>query len=91
MSRLGVNKALKTVVGVPLSTKTEKANSYRIAIPVGEIIVDPSCSYQVKDSVALTDHIREIDKSRLGDRIGHLSASATIAVGLGVAFLLDIR
>lgn len=91
VSRTGVNKELRTVVGVPLSSKIEKARSYRIRIPLGEIILDPTCTYPVTDSVALTDHIREIDKSRLQERIGHLSATATIAVSLGIAFLLDIR
>jgi mRNA interferase MazF len=91
MSRIAVNKSVKTVVVVPLSTAIDNQPAHRIAIPVSEIQKDPSCGSTLKNSVAKTDQVRVIDKSRLGQKIGRLSQTATIAVGHGLAFVFDIR
>ena len=90
VSRDLVNKNKPTVVGVPLSTKTDKANSYRIQLPNEELIADVGCT-PFKDSVALCDHVRVLDTSRLKKKIGKLSANAIAAVGLGLANVFDIR
>lgn len=82
---------MKTVVVVPLSTSTENQPAYRVMIPVSEITKDQSSGSQLKLSVAKTDQVRVIDKSRLEQRIGRLSQTATIAVGHGLAFVFDIR
>lgn len=74
----------------PLSTRVRKANSYRIFLPVAELIHDIGCS-EFRDSVALCDHIRVLDTGQIIRRIGRLSDNATVAVGLGIAFVLDLR
>jgi mRNA-degrading endonuclease toxin of MazEF toxin-antitoxin module len=92
VSRDAVNKLGHNVVGVPLSTKVHKANSYRILIPLGHMIVDVACHRQLSDSVALTDQIRVLDSSRLEQpKMGTVSATAIGGIELALAFLFDIR
>ena len=91
VSRLGVNRTIKTVVVVPLTTTTDNEPPYRIVIPVSEIIKEISCKSQLELSVAKTDQIRVIDKSRLEEKIGRLSQTATLSVTLGLAYVFDLR
>jgi mRNA-degrading endonuclease toxin of MazEF toxin-antitoxin module len=92
MSRLTVNNAGRTVVVVPMTTTTTSANQYyRILLPVAEIIKDPSCTSIIQVSVAKCDHARVLDKSLLEGKIGKLTQTAVIAVGLGLAYVFDIR
>lgn len=91
VSRDLVNKSKPTAVGVPLSTKTNKANSYRILLPVAELIADVGCGFNFQDSVALCDHVRVLDLTQIKRRIGVLSANAAAAVGLGLAYVFDLR
>jgi len=92
MSRLSVNNAGRTVVIVPMTTTTTSANPYyRILIPVAEIIRDPNCTSAIENSVAKCDHARVLDKSLLERKIGRLTQTAIIAVGLGLAYVFDIR
>ena|SRR5579871_5000421 len=91
LSRTALNKRLKTVVVVPMSTNVDNQPPHRIAIPVAEITKDPSCTSILLRSVAKTDQVRVIDKSRLEERIGRLSQTAIIAVAHGLAFVFDIR
>jgi mRNA-degrading endonuclease toxin of MazEF toxin-antitoxin module len=92
MSRLAVNNAGRTVVVVPMTTSTGSANPYyRILLPVAEIVKDPSCTSAIQISVAKCDHVRVLDKSLLESRIGKLTQTAIIAVGLGIAYVFDIR
>jgi mRNA interferase MazF len=97
MSRKAVNERLKTVIAVPMTTFGDQASMagqppYRIVIPVAEITKDVSSTTQLSPvSVAKTDQARVIDKSRLQQRIGRLSGTAIIAVGVGLAFVFDIR
>ena len=90
VSRDAVNKNKPTAVGVPLTKRTEKANSYRILLPAPELIPDVGCSPFV-NSVALCDHVRVIDLERVRKKIGKLSDNAILAVGLGLAFVFDLR
>ena len=78
-------------MAVPLTTKTHKANSYRILLPAVELIKEVNSSYQFQNSVALCDHVRVIDITRVRHKIGVLSANAVLAVELGLAFVFDIR
>jgi len=94
MSRLAVNNAGRTVVVVPMITATGSANAYyRILLPIAEIIKDPSCTSTIQTSVAKCDHVRVLDKSllELEGKIGKLTQTAAIAVGLGLAYVFDIR
>lgn len=90
VSRDAVNANKPTAVGVPLTTRISKANSYRIALPSAELIADVGCT-PFYDSVALCDHVRVLDLSLIRKRIGHLSQNAILAVGLGLAFVFDLR
>lgn len=99
MSRNAVNKRLKTVLAVPLTTFGDQVTiaslsnqpPFRILIPVSQITKDPSCNSQISMSVAKTDQARALDKTRLEQKIGRLSQTAVIAVGHGLAFVFDIR
>jgi mRNA interferase MazF len=91
MSRRLANAAGRTIVIVPLTSKTDKANAYRILLPVAEMIKDVSSQSALQDSVALCDHVRVIDKNALEARIGKLSQNAILAVQLGLANIFDIR
>jgi mRNA-degrading endonuclease toxin of MazEF toxin-antitoxin module len=74
-----------------MTTKTHKANSYRILLPVAEIVRNVGSTYQFKDSVALCDHIRVLDLGQLKYQIGRLSDTAIRSVGLGLLFVFDLR
>jgi mRNA interferase MazF len=99
MSRDGINKQLKTVIAVPMTTFDSKVTlasiasqpPFRIAIPPAEITREVSYGGPISLSVAKTDQARVIDKSRLQQRIGRLSQTAITAVGLGLAYVFDIR
>jgi mRNA-degrading endonuclease toxin of MazEF toxin-antitoxin module len=92
VSRTSINRLGQNVVGVPLTTKLHKANSYRIKLPVQFMVKDPACSRPLQDSVALTDHIRVLDVTRLEQpKMGTLSLTAIGGLELGISFLLDIR
>jgi mRNA interferase MazF len=91
VSRDGANKNKPTAIGVPLSTNVSKANSYRILIPVEEIIPSGLTTYQFKNSVALCDHVRVLDLTMLRSKVGTLSGTAIAAIGNGLANLFDLR
>ena len=92
VSRTSINKLGKNVVGVPLSTKLHKANSYRILIPAPFMVPDPTSQRKLQDSVALTDHIRVLDITRLEQpKMGALSVTAISGLELGLSFLFEIR
>jgi mRNA-degrading endonuclease toxin of MazEF toxin-antitoxin module len=91
VSRDGVHRGKRTAIGVPLTTRVDKANSYRIAIPLAHIIPEGPSSYQFRDSVALCDHVRVLDLTIIKLKIGRLSDVAIISVGNGLANVLDIR
>jgi mRNA-degrading endonuclease toxin of MazEF toxin-antitoxin module len=95
VSRTAVNRTCNTVVGVPLSTSVDPSKTikhpFRILIPPTEIVRDVGYNGEIKVSLAKTDQVRVLDKSRLQNRMGALSATATAAAVGGLAFLFDIR
>jgi len=100
MSRLMINRRVNTVVAVPLTTYEDqtkfqswvaKQSPFRIVIPVAEITRDIGCASQLYNCVAKTDQVRVVDKSRLEQKIGRLSQTATLSIGLGLAYIFDIR
>jgi mRNA interferase MazF len=99
MSRDGLNRITKTVVVVPLTTfdssltpdKIANQPPFRIAIPLAEITKDISYTGPLSLSVAKTDQVRVISKSRLQTKIGQLSQTAVISVGAGLTFVFAIR
>jgi len=99
MSRTSLNRRLNTVVVVPMSTHggTVTPESlatqppFRIMIPVSEITRDIACNDALSLSVAKADQARVIDKQRLGRKIGKLSQTAIISVGVGLANVFDYR
>src|SRR5271157_6017992 len=70
VSRDLVNKNKNTAVGVPMSTRIHKANSYRVLLPAGELIREGWSTFQFQDSVALCDHVRVLDTTRIKEHIG---------------------
>ena len=91
VSRTALNKSSKTVVVVPMTSEMRKAGGHLIALPATEIIKDMASPSNIVDSVALVDQIRVLDLSRLEERIGCLSRTATIGLlELGLGFLFDI-
>lgn len=90
VSRDTVNKNKPTAVGIPLTTRVQKANSYRIFLPAGELLADPGCA-PFQDSVALCDHVRVLDINQIRRKIGRLSDKAAVAVGNGLLFIFDLR
>jgi mRNA-degrading endonuclease toxin of MazEF toxin-antitoxin module len=92
VSRDAINQIGTNVVGVPLSTKLHKANSHRILIQTPHMIPNPACQRPLRDSVALTDHIRVLDPRRFEmPTMGHLTDTAVGGIELALAFLFDIR
>jgi mRNA interferase MazF len=75
MSNTSINKARRTVVIVPLSTSAPVIPYLNVGLTGG--------------NTARCDHIRAIDKSRLGKRIGTLSAKDIDAVFEGLKRILD--
>ena len=90
VSRELVHKNKPTVVGVPLTTRVQKANSYRIMLPSPELIPVPGRP-PFSDSVAFCDHVRVLDVGQIRYKVGRLSDNAVIGVGLGLAFVFDLR
>ena len=101
MSRHAVNKG-KTVIVVPLTTFSQKIQDanvlarqppYCIVVPTSEITKDVSCQSELSLSVAKTDQVRVVDKSRLQthNRIGRLSQTAILSISVGLAYVFDIR
>jgi len=90
VSRETANANKPTAVGVPLTTRVHKANSYRILLPAAELIPDVGCT-PFQDSVALCDHVRVLDLTRIRKKVGRLSKNAVVSVGLGLAFVFDLR
>ena len=92
VSRHAINQLGRNVIGIPLSTKVHKANSYRVLIPVAHMIKDVGCTRPMSDSVALTDHIRVLDPSRFEQqRMGRVSDTAMGGIEVGITFVFDIR
>jgi mRNA-degrading endonuclease toxin of MazEF toxin-antitoxin module len=92
VSRTAINRIGMNVVGVPLSTKIHKANSYRVKLPIQHMVRNHTCPKELSDSVALADQIRVLDIKRLEQpKMGHLSQTAVGALELALSFLFDIR
>ena len=99
VSRLRINRMGKNVVGVPLSTVLSKAGGHRILIPIELMVKDlawplqwPSGTprRQLETSVALTDHIRVLDKVRLTQpRMGYLAATAVGGLELAINYIFE--
>ena len=75
LSNNAINKARKTVVVVPLSTSAPVIQYINVGLTGG--------------STARCDHIRAIDKSRLGKKIGMISAKDMDAILEGLKRILD--
>ena len=78
----------KCVVGVPLTKNIDKACAHLIKIPKGELNLDGKTP--ALDSVALTDQIRALDKTRFRRKAGHISRDGLHAIQLGLSRLLDL-
>ncbi len=90
ISRRLLNRGNPVVV-IPMSTNLARANSFNIKIPANEIVKDVLSSSVVEDSVALCGQVFMVDKRKLEERLGKLSANAVLAVQLGLSYVFDIR
>lgn len=85
VSRNSLNERSTAVVGVPLSSRLNKANrTSRPLIKSANLI-----GSNLDDSVALCDHIREISIKRLAGKVGRASTVAMALIENAVAFVLD--
>ncbi|HQV22608.1 MAG TPA: type II toxin-antitoxin system PemK/MazF family toxin [Agitococcus sp.] len=75
MSNTSINKARRTIVVVPLSTSAPVIPYLNVGLTGG--------------STARCDHIRSIDKSRLGKKVGTLSSKDIDAIFDGLKRILD--
>jgi mRNA-degrading endonuclease toxin of MazEF toxin-antitoxin module len=92
VSRDLINLQRPNVVGVPLTTNTKLACSYRVLLPTSHMVKEPSSARILESSVALVDHIRVLDKKRFEQpRMGHLSQTAVGGIELALSYLFDIR
>jgi mRNA-degrading endonuclease toxin of MazEF toxin-antitoxin module len=92
VSRNGLNRNGKIVVGVPFTSQAHRACAHRVLIPLSHMVQNPDCPRALKDSVALTDHIRVLDMSRLEQpKMGDLSETAKNGLEGALAFVFDIR
>ncbi len=92
VSKTQINRLGQNVVGVPLTSQLRHACAHRILIGLQHMIPNPTCSRQLKDSVALTDHLRVLDMNRLEQpKMGSLSDTAKGGLELALAILFDIR
>lgn len=73
------------VVGLPLSTRIEKACAHLVKIPRTEITREDGS--ESVDCVALTDQIRCLDKTRFRKKVGFVSIRAINAITLGLDYL----
>jgi len=92
VSRDAINVFDTNVVGVPLSSKLNKANSHRLLIQTAHMVKGLACKRPLTDSVALTDHIRVLDPRRAEfPKMGHMTDTAIGGIELAPAFLFDLR
>jgi len=78
----------KCVVGVPLTSNTDKALAHLVKIPKEKLVLDGG--KPPVDSVALTDQIRALDKTRFRRKAGHISLDGLRAIQLGLSRLFDL-
>lgn len=76
------------VVGVPLTSNLDKACSHLVQIPKSELVLDGKTP--AINSVALTDQIRALDKTRFRRKAGHITRDGLHAIQLGLARLFDL-
>jgi mRNA-degrading endonuclease toxin of MazEF toxin-antitoxin module len=90
MSRTALNGGNPVVV-VPLTSQTQRANAFNVALPANEIIRDVGSNSAIVDSVALCGQVFMVDKRKFEDKLGKLSYNAILAVQLGLSYVFDIR
>ena len=91
MSRPALNKAVRTIIIVPLTTTPGPDPSFRIRIPASQILKDAACNSTIENSIAKCDQVRVLDQTLLESRIGRLTDTAIAAVELGIAYVFDLR
>lgn len=91
VSRTKINRLGKNVVGVPLSTVLHKACAHRLLVQLQHMTQEVG-GRPLETSVALTDHLRVLDVSRLEQpKMGRLSDTAIYGLEGALAYLFDIR
>jgi mRNA-degrading endonuclease toxin of MazEF toxin-antitoxin module len=57
-------------------------------LPLAELIADAGSEFKPS---ALCDHVRVLDCSQIRKRLGRVSDNALTSIGLGLAFIFDLR
>jgi mRNA-degrading endonuclease toxin of MazEF toxin-antitoxin module len=95
VSRYGVNRILKTVVAIPLTTSRvddQRQPPYRIRIPKEYIVKDPGYKAEVPNMIAKVDQIMTLHvESRIRNRLGALNSVGLAGLQGGMVNLFDYR
>lgn len=92
VSKNQINRLGPRVVGVPFTSSLHLACAHRVLVPLSQMVPNPACSHPLNDSVALTDQIRVLDKSRLElPKMGDLTETARYGIEGALANVFDIR
>lgn len=92
VSRNQINRLGPHVIGVPFTSSLHLACAHRIKVPLSEMVPNSACSRKLQESVALTDQIRVLDKSRLElPKMGDLTETARYGIEGALANVFDIR
>jgi mRNA-degrading endonuclease toxin of MazEF toxin-antitoxin module len=83
---------LQLVVGVPLTTKTQKPNrQFRIQILEGDIILEPNSTLDKCERLALTEQVRTLSLERFDfPRVARVTDAAIYAVEAGLKFIFEM-
>lgn len=84
LSREAINRSSPVVVAVPLTTHRGQR------LYPSDVVIHAPEGGVPRDSVAMALHLRAIDRSRLGQRLGRLGPSTLQALERAVLQVLDI-
>ena len=92
VSKNQINRLGPHVIGVPFTSQLRHACAHRVLIPFSQMIPNSASARTLQDSVALTDQIRVLDKSRLEQpKMGDLTETARYGIEGALANTFDIR
>ena len=85
VSRNAINENSPVIIIVPVSTRKSKRKVYP-----SQVILKAGDGDLPMESVVLGEQVRAINKTRLGERLGHLSESAMRAISVCLKIALDL-
>jgi mRNA interferase MazF len=85
MSRDAINQSSPVVIVVPITDLINKKRVYP-----SQVVLKAGDSGLKMDSVALGEQVRAISVTRLGTRLGQLTAHSIVALGAALKTALDL-